>query len=269
MLASVGADGVTAAGSTDLPVAGSARPDVAQPAPPALAAGFDRLVAGLGVRSAGLVYAPVGGTPVRLGSWRTGPAWSTMKVPLSLAALRRSDSANVRALVHRAITASDNQAAEALWSGLGGGHAAGNAVDQVLVAHGDRRTRTQSQRIRAPFTPFGQTVWSLTDQVTFASALACSAGDRPVAEEMAGVTAAQRWGLGRLPSAAFKGGWGPDPAGRYLVRQFGVVSLDGHLVAVAIAVEPADGSFDGGVRALNRIADWLRRSVHPTSGGCP
>jgi hypothetical protein len=191
-----------------------------------------------------------------------------MKVPLSLTALGRSDTAGTTSLVHKAITESDNAAAESLWSGLGSGDTAASAVDAILAAHGDTTTRTQSQRIRPPYTPFGQTTWSLARQVTFASSMACSAADRPVYQEMSQVIASQRWGLGQLQGAAVKGGWGPDPSGRYLVRQFGIVRLDGHLVAVAVAVTPSSGSFDDGVHALDRVTGWMKQHVHPASGGC-
>jgi hypothetical protein len=231
--------------------------------------GFAQLSRTLRLRSAGLAYAPLGGAVTRLGAWETGPAWSTMKVPLSLAALARSDSETTRQQVHRALTGSDNQAAEQLWSLLGGGRPAADAVDAVLADHGDDQTRTQPQRTRPPYTPFGQTLWSLTDQTTFASALACSPRDQPVSQEMAQIDPSQQWGLGRLPSAVFKGGWGPDTTGHYLVRQFGVVSLNGYRVAVALAAEPASGSFDDATRALDHMADWLQQSVHATSGGCP
>ncbi|MEJ2579589.1 MAG: hypothetical protein P8Z68_10950 [Kineosporiaceae bacterium] len=234
-----------------------------------LSAEFARLTGTLQVRSAGLVFAPVGGPTTALGTWTSGPAWSTVKVPLSLAARNRAGSAAVDALIHRALTRSDNDAATDLWSRLGAGRSAAAAVDEVLAAHGDGATRTQPDQVRPPYSPFGQTVWSLTGQVTFASALACSAADAPVLEEMTQVISSQRWGLGRLPSPAFKGGWGPDTRGRYLVRQFGVVTLDGHLVAVALAAEPTSGSFDDGVRAATLISDWLERTVHPTTGGCP
>jgi hypothetical protein len=234
-----------------------------------LTTSFAALRPTLGVRSVGLVFAPVGaGTLTQLGDWKAGPAWSTMKVPLSLAALQQSATAGTTSLVHKAITESDNAAAESLWSQLGSGDPAAAAVDAVLASHGDTATRTQPQRIRPPYTPFGQTTWSLARQVTFASRMACSTADSPVYQEMSQVIASQRWGLGQLPGAAVKGGWGPDPSGRYLVRQFGVVRLDGHLVAVAVAVTPSSGSFDDGVHALDKVTDWLKQHVHPTTGGC-
>ena len=67
----------------------------------------------------GIVALPLGGgAPVVLGDWSSGAAWSTSKVPLSIAALRADPPADT-GLVTSAITASDNASAEALWSGLG------------------------------------------------------------------------------------------------------------------------------------------------------
>jgi hypothetical protein len=232
-------------------------------------ASFRQLRSRLHARSLGLVYAPLGDPhPVRLGDWQTGPAWSTIKVPLGVAALRRSSTGEVPGLVHRAITESDNAAAEALWGGLGNGQPAATAVDSVLADHGDRSTRTQSRQVRPPYTPFGQTTWSLTNQVTFVSKLYCSGHDTTVVREMTHISSAQAWGLGRLKGATFKGGWGPDPSGRYLVRQFGVVTIGSAQVAVAVAVEPDNGSFGRGTQNLDLVAAWLRQNVHPASGSC-
>jgi len=262
--AGTSSSGATATGT------GATTTAAGQGTPADLAASFARLRPKLGVQAVGLVVEPVGGGPrTQLGDWQAGPAWSSMKVPLALAALKQSDTAATRSLVHKAITESDNQAAESLWSQLGSGQTAAHAVDAVLAAHGDAVTRTQAVRVRPPYTPFGQTTWSLSRQVTFASVLACSAADRPVLDQMSQVIPAQRWGLGRLPGAAFKGGWGPDASGRYLVRQFGLVRLGGHLVAVAIAVQAGgSGTLDDGVHALNLLADWMNANLHPTSGGC-
>lgn len=85
---------------------------------------------------------------------------------------------------------------------------------------------------------------------------------------MGQVTESQRWGLGNLTAASFKGGWGPDSSGRYLVRQFGIVTIDGKRVAVAIAVEPRDGSFGSGTAALSTIARWLGTQRFPGPGHC-
>ena len=52
-------------------------------------------------------------------------------------------------------------------------------------------------------------------------------------------------------------GWGPSPSGKYLVRQFGVLTGPAGKVAVAIAAEPASGSFDDGTNDLGQVAKWL------------
>jgi hypothetical protein len=58
-----------------------------------------------------------------------------------------------------------------------------------------------------------------------------------------------------------KGGWGPDRRVRYLVRQLALVPRGRDLVAVVVAFEPSDGSFAQGVRALDKVATWLRTST--------
>jgi len=231
---------------------------------------FAKLVPRIRTRSVGLAYLPVGGrgSVVELGDWHSGPAWSTSKVPLALAALRATPGARTEDLVRRALTSSDNAAAERLWSDLGSGPEAAQLVDRELGALGDTTTRTQGIQIRPPYTPFGQTQWSLADQVRFASGLACASGVDFVRTQMASVSVGQRWGLGSIPGALFKGGWGPDPIGRYLVRQLGIVELDGHRVAVALAVEASDGSFASGVAAADKLVSLLRESLHPVNGGC-
>jgi hypothetical protein len=227
-----------------------------------LTASFTRLRPTLRVRSVGVGVVVVGRSDaLTLGTWRSGPAWSTIKVPLSIAALGRADSASTRALVKKAVTRSDNAAAEALWARLGSGRSAASRVDAVLAADGDRRTRTQWRRVRAAYTPFGQTTWSLADQLRFTRGLACDRRAALVRGDMAAVVASQRWGLGRLAHARIKGGWGPDTRGRYLVRQLALVPRGKDLVAVVVAVEPSDGSFAQGVRALDKVAAWLRTSM--------
>jgi hypothetical protein len=201
--------------------------------------------------------------PLALGTWRSGPAWSTSKVPLALAALHRHDDTVTRERARRAITASDNDAAQALWASLGAAPEAAKAVDDELAAEGDRRTHIQWRQVRPPFSPFGQTEWSLDDQLTFTSGLACDRS-RPsalVTSDMGSVTASQRWGLGRITHTRFKSGWGPNPSGRYLVRQIGLVPRGSQIVAVAIAVVPESGSFAQGTAALDQIASWLRASL--------
>jgi hypothetical protein len=195
----------------------------------------------------------------RLGSVRTGAAWSTAKVPVAMAVIDAGvgRSADVR----KAITASDNAAAERLWAALGGGRRAARAATAQLRAGGDRQTEVQSVRVRPGYTPFGQTLWSLSAQARFTRGMACLRAGRRVLELMGRVVGGQRWGLGSAGRATrFKGGWGPDDAGRYLVRQMGVLEPSrGRSIAVTVAAIPADGSFDTGTRSLTRIARWAVR----------
>jgi hypothetical protein len=229
-----------------------------------MSAGFVRLAPRLQVQTVGLRIVVVGRSDaLTLGSWRSGPAWSTIKLPLSLAALAHTGGASTHALVQRAITESDNNAADGLWASLGRGTRAAAAVDRQLAAEGDATTRTQSRQVRPPFSPFGQTEWSLADQVTFASGLACdrSARATTVKADMASVTPSQRWGLGRVPGARFKGGWGPDSRGHYLVRQVGLIERGKQVVAVSVAVVARNGTFPQAVAALDLVGDWLRTSL--------
>ena len=81
---------------------------------------------------------------------------------------------------------------------------------------------------------------------------------------MRSVVAGQSWGVGEagFSSAAFKGGWGPDPHGGYLVRQCAIVELaDGRQVALAMTARPADGEsgLAAGAEMLSSLALWLRQ----------
>src|SRR4051812_28111862 len=69
----------------------------------------------------------------------TGVAWSTAKVPVTVAALQRSSSASTRSRAQAAITRSDNAAAEKLWRSLGRPATAGRRTQAVFGAAGDRR----------------------------------------------------------------------------------------------------------------------------------
>lgn len=250
-----------------------APPVVTQPPPPAPSTGLQESFAALtnGELSGdvvGLTIAPVGGEAATIAEW-TGEdtAWSTIKVPLSIAALRAG--LQVDDDIKAAITVSDNAAAERIWDALGSGQTAADKVQQVLAQAGDP-TRVQPERVRPEFTPFGQTQWPLAEQVTFLSYAACDAADKPVLDLM-GEVAADRWGLGQIGGSRFKGGWGPSEQGAYLVRQFGILTADdGAMTVVAIAVQPSSGSFDEGQQDMNVIAQWLNvnRAELP-AGTCP
>jgi hypothetical protein len=240
------------------------------PRPPVaseLVADFARLettlhaVAGIAVSAVGN-----GQTPITLGQWQSGPAWSTIKVPLIIAALREERPPKVTDAMTAAITESDNAAAESIWVSLGDPVTAAYKVDAVLRETGDSTT-VQSERVRPEFSAFGQTEWSLTDQVRFTSVAVCDTANAPVFALMGQVQSDQRWGIGTLPGSRFKGGWGPSPTGSYLVRQMGVLAGPTGMIVVALAAQPASGKFDDGVAALTEMARWLTAHLSALPAG--
>jgi hypothetical protein len=96
------------------------------------------------------------------------------------------------------------------------------------------------------FPAFGQTDWSLTDQERFISVAFCDNANTPIFALMSRVVPDQRWAIGTVPDAEFKGGGGPSPPGGYLVRQLGVLPAPKGRIAVALAAQPGSGKFDDG-----------------------
>jgi hypothetical protein len=237
------------------------------PVPSALAADFARLetqlhaVVGIAVSAVG-----DGQAPMILGEWQSGPAWSTIKVPLIIAALREEQPPKVTDAMTAAITESDTAAAESIWASLGDPVTAAHKVDAVLRETGDPTT-VQSERVRPEFSAFGQTEWPLTGQVRFISVAVCDKANAPVFALMGEVQSDQRWGIGTLPGSRFKGGWGPSLSGSYLVRQVGVLAGPTGMIAVAMAAQPASGKFDDGVAALTEMATWLTAHLSALPAG--
>jgi hypothetical protein len=199
----------------------------------------------------GVAVASVDGRMHVFGEWSTGVAWSTSKVPLAVAAAT-PDNAD---LIVKAITESDNAAAEELWSLLGDD--AAQLVQTVIRRAGDPTTVVESRRLRAEYTPFGQTRWALADQARFAAGLSRIADASPVVDLMGNLCPEHRWGLSAKGYAA-KGGWGPGWADDYLVRQLAVVS---ETAGVALAAEVGD--YDVGVDIINTLSDWIVAEVLP------
>jgi hypothetical protein len=230
---------------------------------PADRASFTRLQASLGGRIGVAVSgAGLGQKVQRAGSLNTAIAWSTSKAPVAMAIYAAGLDAAQQANLTAAITASDNAAAERLWSALGGGDTAAQAADDQLRAAGDDRTQIQPTTLRAGYTPFGQTVWTLIDQTRFVAGMPCTQPGAQVLRLMGNVVAGQRWGLGATGAPfALKGGWGPGVSpgadGGYLDRQMGIITIHGKSLAVTIASLPSDGSHESGTRALTTIARWV------------
>jgi hypothetical protein len=239
----------------------AAKPPAAPPLPAAvpvdaLGTSFAALAATIPA-TVGVAVASTGGGRL-FGSWADGPAWSTIKVPLSIAALRSSPD-RAGPLVNMAIIQSDNTAAEQLWSMLGEPAAASHAVEAVLRDGKDTATVVQSQRVRDGYSAFGQTEWAVQAQAGFAARLPCLAGAGPVVDDMRTLGADQQWGLAGADGVAAKGGWGPGVDGAYLVRQLATVSSPAGTFGVALAAQSKGGTYDAAVAAVNQLGDWVKQ----------
>jgi beta-lactamase class A len=242
-----------------------------------------------------IAFAPLGGgEPVIVGPADTARAWSTMKVPLLVTLIDRLGgagelSAAERAQAEAALTESDNEAAQALFGRLesleGGLAAASGAIEETLRRAGDEETRVNTRPSPEGFSTYGQTDWSAEASTRFFAALAegCLLGRADtdyVLSLMEEVAPAQRWGIGEAPTpagaaVAFKGGWGPEADGGYLVRQGGSVAVDegGYAFSViAIPDERGSDSFAAGrdlvSAATGRLAE-LAGVGPPTTVSCP
>jgi hypothetical protein len=234
-------------------------------------ADFQRLSASLGGRN-GIAVSVLGhDKPVyQAGDLTTGIAWSTSKVPVAMAIYDAGLAGQQTANLRSAITVSDNAAAMRLWNALGSGERAAQAADQELRAAGDNQTQVQPQTLISGLTPFGQTEWSLANQVRFTAGMPCTQAGGPILALMNEVDPSQRWGLGStgLPFQ-LKGGWGPGinpgKAGGYFDRQMGVLTLKGNKpVAISLASLPEDGSHETGARNLTAIAQWAVEHIDST-----
>ena len=219
---------------------------------------------------AGLVAGPPGsgGPDFGGGSLKTGVAWSTIKVPIAERVLEDAGGPNritpaQADEITRAITLSDNDAAASLFAGLeaehGGLQGATGAVNEMLLHAGDRETSVSAIG-RDGFSTYGQTEWSLANQFKYMAALAggCigdAASRSYLLGQMASVGGSDTFGLGAAGfPAKWKGGWGPGTDGRYLVRQMGVMEVNGKPVVVAMAAIPDDGTFETGMSMLSDLA---------------
>lgn len=240
------------------------------PPDPELAAAFEALTTELAGEYA-LAWVDGDGLHV-LGESVDETAWSTIKVPLAIAAAEQP--APVGGIdpwphIEAAVTRSDNDAALQLWAALGAPEGAASAVDEVLTAYGSAATRTESRIVRPGFSAFGQTQWGLEDQARFAAALACTddgstAGQ--VRAAMGRVVPDQRWGMGQLDDAHLKSGWGPDRRGHYVLRQLGDGVTDGQQYALAVTGRATAGTYPQTASDLTALVDWWAATATPRSG---
>ena len=226
------------------------KPGKAQHVAPAVdvQAQLDRLVADVVARHGGRATVSVGGFTA--GDNRPEPAFSTMKVPLAIAALRQSQAFYPDA--EAAVTRSDNPAAHHMF-----GQVPAAGYEGVIREAGARTT-----------TPAGYqmgTLWTTSDQAEFASGLRCVPGHEPVLEMMGRIVDHQHWGLGRIGGARYKGGWNYHEGG-HLARQFGLIPGPNGDIAVAITAHSPKGH-EGSFAMLNELANGLNamRGDLPTS----
>lgn len=199
---------------------------------------LDRLVGDVVARHGGRAAVSVGGFTA--GDNSPVPAFSTMKVPLSIAALRQDQSMYPDAEI--AVTRSDNPAAHRMF-----GQVPAASYEGVIREAGARTT-----------TPAGYqmgTLWTTSDQAEFASGLRCVAGHEPVLDMMGRIVDYQHWGLGRIGGARYKGGWNHYEGG-HLARQFGLIPGPNGDIAVAITARNTKG-YEGSFRMLDELADGL------------
>ena len=209
---------------------------------------------------AGIAYMPLFGDNPQIktmGDLQGGDAWSTMKAPVVLAALRENGG-HVTPDMIAAITHSDNDAANRVWASLGDPRVAAEKVQAVLHAAGDTDTVVNAVKDPNRATAFGQTNWSLGDQLKFMNYLSHDNTAAPLRALMGQVEGDQRWGLGQLGGdAVFKGGWGPGADGSYTTRQMGIVDGPGGKYAVAIMVHPNSGQFGDSQTDMTQISKWI------------
>lgn len=186
-----------------------------------------------------------------VGSQGTLPVWSTIKVPIALAALENCsfDDDYRDDLIASALEWSDNDAAWSLWTCLGPEDEAREQVEEVIAEAG---TTVHIELA------YGMTEWSVPAQAAFGYSLLELDEDNPVIEAMSNVIEEQRWGLGTIDDAVFKGGWSDTEVGSFHSRQLGYVELDGVTYGVALAAESPEGSQEDTQDALTQVAELLQ-----------
>ena len=168
-----------------------------------------------------------GDDAIAVGDKGKGPVWSTIKVPIAIAALK--DGAD-KSLVDLAIKESDNDAAYSLWSQVQWHEgSADKAVEELLEDYGSHADIHN--------TAFGYSTWSLKDQAVFGAELPCIEEADYVHKVLKDIVSWQKIGLSKEERTRAKSGWGLDEdENEYTYRQFGVHEVTGKRVGVALSV---------------------------------
>lgn len=189
-----------------------------------------------------VVVAGTGTSAVSVGEVDADTAWSTMKVPIAIAALQNGSTE--MGDVKEAITLSDNDAAIDLWDSLGAGTGAADTVQTVIRRFGDSDTTVQPDGQDGSDEPFGMTQWRAVDQVRFVEGLACTTDPSAVKVRgyMGQIDPSEQFGLAGIHPSMVKAGWGDEDDGDYTVRQMAILPHnDGYSAVTFIAQGPEDG----------------------------
>lgn len=200
---------------------------------------------------------------VHVGARGGGPAWSTVKVPIAIAAIREGAD---KSLVDLAIKESDNDAAYALWSKVKWSEKHPTAALNRVLADADSEATWQKPDANGDI-KFGYARWLLPEQAKFGAHLACIPEASYVYGVMDDIVEWQQYGLTKFPNIHAKGGWGYDPElDWYTQRQFGTMEIEGGAIGIAITSVRTDAAQIGeaeadakAVAALDATADALER----------
>lgn len=190
------------------------------------------------------------------GSVATLPSWSTVKVPIALASLEHcsySDAA-ISSMIEASIEWSDNDSARALLSCVG----TEKVAEEVAEAGASIEVSPA----------FGRSEWPLASAARYGWYLSTLDEDNEVIVAMNNIVEEQRWGLGNVEGAVFKGGWSGDRLdGSWHSRQMGFVRVGHRVVGVAIASRSPAGSYADTIDALDQVAvalgEELGVGIHP------
>lgn len=174
------------------------------------------------------------------------PAWSTIKVPIAIAALR--DGAD-ESLVDLAIKESDNDAASALWSQVVWTEGDPAEVINDMLKHYDAEADINTAA-------FGYSEWPLKQQANFGRQIECIPEAEYVYEALDDVVDWQKEGLSAQPNTRAKGGWGLSEVDDiYTDRQVGEMTIDGGDIGLAITIEGTEE--EESRDALNDLAEGV------------
>ena len=191
-----------------------------------------------------------GETDVYAGSVGVMPAWSTIKVPIAVAAQEycEYDDETLQDLTSASIEWSDNDSATSLWTCIGPDEEASRIVGEEISKGG------MSVEVE-PY--FGTTPWPVPAQARYAHHLGSLPDNHPVITEMHKIDPEHSYGLGTIDGLPFKGGWSDADDGSWHSRQLGFTTVDDKIYGIAIAARSVDGSEADCQEALGEIAGFL------------